>query len=154
MKPFSIAIISATLSVFLALKTYDFFAGVPLETPVLSEAETQAILKGADPTEILENTAAGSSNNQKDADCRFGEIIGKGEAENLDSSFYVSFDLDSQTFIQVSPLIPTYLVQPSGYLVSAKAIVPDDKIREQLNDYFNIRNSCASVDLYLENIER
>lgn len=154
MKPFSIAILSVTMSIFLALETYDYFAEEPLESSVISQAETNAILDGADPTDILDNTAAGTSNKQNNADCQFGEIIGKGNAENLDGAFYISFDQDNQTFIQVSPLIPTYLVQPDGYLISAKAIVPNDKIREQLSDYFNIRNSCASVDLYLENIER
>ncbi|MFY0677613.1 MAG: hypothetical protein JXR18_10040 [Neptuniibacter sp.] len=119
----------------------------------ISHHETEAILRGEDPTDLLAAAAAGNPDVQNDNNCHFGVVIGNNDAAKLDGSFYIAFEKNNVTYIQVSPLIPTYLIKPEGYFISAQAITPDEEIREQLNKYFQARKTCVSVDLYLERIE-
>lgn len=81
-------------------------------------------------------------------------MIGEKEAKELNQAFYVSYQVGTQRFIQVSPLLPTYLKQQYEQSVSANVFIPDDEIISTLNNHFANRNECTAADLYLKKINR
>ncbi|MGH1460936.1 MAG: hypothetical protein ACRBB6_02755 [Neptuniibacter sp.] len=156
MKTLGISCIAVIFSISFFMKSYDYLAGAfgPEDSELaMSQAQQEAILKGADPTDILTATAAGhesASNTQEP--CRFGSIIGDKQAHKHNDAFYVSFTEGDTTYIQVSPLIPIYLKQAKMQSVSADVITPDEDIRNQLSELFSQRDNCITADLYLQTI--
>lgn len=155
MRTISLIIITAALSVSLFLKSYDFVAGnYSTEINALTQAERDAILQGADPSEILEQTAAGNAAITPNEFCRFGQIVGQQQAESLNGHYYVALRQDEITYIQVSPLVPVYLKQNAIQAVSARVFTPDDELRQQLDHYFSKREGCTSADLFLQRLDQ
>jgi hypothetical protein len=142
------------VSLFAFQKTYEHLGGdISSESAPYRQAEIAAILNGADPTDILAPAAAGNSSpKHQEHQCRFGNVIGEDKARKLDDQFYVSFTKDNVTYIQVSPLIPTYLKQDNMQTVTAQAVTPDEEVRNQLNDLFTRRDTCVTADLYLQRV--
>lgn len=142
------------VSLFAFQKTYEHLGGdVSPESAPYRQVEIAAILDGADPTDVLSATAAGNSSpNHQGQQCRFGNVVGEDKARKLDDQFYVSFTKDNVTYIQVSPLIPTYLKQDHMQTVTAQAVTPDEEVRNQLNDLFTRRDTCVTADLYLQRV--
>jgi len=155
MGPKVILLSVVAIALFAFQKTFEYLEGEKSSSMPLSQLETKSILNGADPTDFLEAPAAGGVTPEKTNEmCRFGTIVGDEKASKLNEQFYVSFTKNDVTYIQVSPLIPTYLKQDQLQTVTAQAITPDDEIREQLNNLFTARNNCITADLYLQQVSR
>lgn len=141
------------VSLFAFQKTYEHLGGdTYVHSTSISQIETDAILNGADPTDLLASPAAGKPSAEQNDYCRFGTVVGAEKAQPLDDKFYVSFTKENVTYIQVSPLLPTYLKQDPMQTVTAQAVTPDEDVRDQLNDLFTNRQSCITADLYLQRV--
>lgn len=121
----------------------------------LSDKEVEALLAGEDPTDLLEPTAAGSPSDipAPKAECRTGQVVADAEIQSLDQGYYVSFEEHNTTYIQISPWTPQYFTQDPAHPVSAKPVLPDKEIRDQLSQFFAKRDRCIFADLYLNHLE-
>lgn len=154
MRTAGIALIFAALAVSLFLKSYDYLEGtLTTESSPITQAERDAILRGADPSEILQQTAAGDESISSEPTCRFGKIVGQKQAASLHGSFYVALKKNEATYIQVSPLLPVYLKQTPHQSTSASKINPDQKVKATLLQLFEQREHCTASDLYLQTLE-
>ena len=90
-----------------------------------SAEQIQAILAGADPTDVFEPTAAGKKINYL---CDTGFIAGDLDANKFSKISYASVDAGDLTYIQISHYSPSYLVQEKYQTVSATEVseVPQD----------------------------
>ena len=154
MRTLSLTLICAALAASLFFKSYDYMEDVfTAEDTLLSQAQRDAILQGADPSDILEQTAAGDSSDDRDNACRFGKIVGQQQAEKLHGSFYVALREGNATYIQVSPLLPVYLKQAPHQSTSASLFTPDQAVKTTLSQLFEQRERCITSDLYLQTLK-
>lgn len=118
-----------------------------------SQSEVEAIMDGADPTDVLEPTAAGAGNLNL-SDCDSGYIVGDLNANRFSKISYAAIDEQGMTYIQVSRYNPSYLIQEKFQIVTATQVesIPDS-IRDQLEVKINNPDACNSMDLYLSNIK-
>ena len=115
------------------------------------EPEAQAILAGADPTDVLEPTAAGRRQNIA---CDTGYIVGDMDTNKFSKISYASLEEKGITYIQVSKYNPSYLVQEGYQSVSATEVdrIPDS-VKNRLQQKINNPAGCQSLDLYLSNVK-
>ncbi len=143
------------LSLQIGFKLFDAAEEGMVSAPVASQSSTtnehEAILKGGDPTELFEPSAAGG--NAITYDCKFGKIVGDTHTQSIDNSVYVAYQEGSSMIIQVSPLLPKFLIQKQNNFVSATEFKPDAETMAKLQGLFTHRDKCLSVDLYLSRIE-
>jgi hypothetical protein len=118
-----------------------------------SQSEVGAIMGGADPTDVLEPAAAGSSRFGR-ADFDSGYIIGDLDANRFSKLSYAAIDKQGVTYIQVSRYSPSYLIQEQYQIVTATQVesIPDS-IKDQLEVKINNPDACNSMDLYLSSIK-
>jgi len=117
----------------------------------IPEPEVEAILAGADPTDVMEPTASGK---RQAFACDTGYIVGDMDSNRFSKISYAAFNQDGITYIQVSKYNPSYLVQEGYQIVSATEVdsVPDS-VKQQLQEKINNPRSCNSLDLYLSNVK-
>lgn len=117
------------------------------------QSEVEAIMEGADPTDVFEPTAAGS-NSLSRLDCDSGYIVGDLDANRFSKISYAAIDEQGTTYIQVSRYNPAYLVQEQYQIVTATQVesIPDS-IKDQLETKINNPDACNSMDLYLSSIK-
>jgi hypothetical protein len=118
-----------------------------------SQSGVAAIIDGADPTDVLEPTAAGSSRLGR-TECNAGYIIGDLDANRFSKLSYAAIYKQGVTYIQVSRYSPSYLVQEQYQIVTATQVesIPDS-IKDQLEVKINNPDACNSMDLYLSSIK-
>ncbi|MCP4596130.1 hypothetical protein [Neptuniibacter sp.] len=121
------------------------------EQPTLSTAQISSLLAVADPTDILEPTAAGETGSA--ATCRTGKIVAEDHPDSHHDSYYVAYKEDGSLYIQVSPLVPTFLRQDKNQIVSASVFTPTPEIASRLSNLFANRDDCDLADLYLNQIK-
>ncbi|WP_415898221.1 hypothetical protein ACMXYR_08025 [Neptuniibacter sp. QD29_5] len=117
----------------------------------LSDAQkVEAVLAGADPTDVFESTAAGKS---LSVACDSGFIAGDINKNRFSRISYASITERGITYIQVSRYSPTYLVQEHYQAVTATEVskVPDS-IKAALQAKISNPQGCSSQDLYLSQI--
>ena len=117
------------------------------------QSEVEAIMDGADPTDVLEPTAAGSSNLER-LGCDSGYIVGDLDANRFSKISYAAIDQKGMTYIQVSRYNPSYLIQEQYQIVTATQVesIPDS-IKDQLEAKISNPGACNSMDLYLSSIK-
>lgn len=118
-----------------------------------SQTEVEAIMDGADPTDVLEPTAAGSNHLDR-LGCDSGYIVGDLDANRFSKISYAAIDQQGMTYIQVSRYSPSYLIQEQFQIVTATEVesIPDS-IKDQLEEKIKNPDACNSMDLYLSNIK-
>lgn len=123
------------------------------QTDSQDQQQIDALLKGADPSEIFEPTAAGGQH--VISECASGELeLAEGLKPEMDGHTYVSVRLNQHTYIRVIPFDHTYLVQQPYQSVSAseQAKIPDDAM-QQLNQVLTDAGRCEQRTLYLSSVK-
>jgi hypothetical protein len=110
----------------------------------------EAIAAGADPTEVSAPTAAGQPN---PAPCRTGRIEMPENSYGLDGDIYIARTIGDKTYIQVSPLTPTFLVQQDFQMVTASRLsrFPDD-VTPKIREVFMMIEHCDVAPLHLASV--
>lgn len=115
------------------------------------DAKLEAIMAGADPTDVLAPTAAGKKLKYV---CDSGYIAGDPDGNRFSKINYASIKKGGVTYIQVSRYSPSYLVQEHYQTVSATEVdnLPDS-IKTALQVKINNPANCENQDLYLSSIK-
>ncbi|KEA61697.1 hypothetical protein ADIMK_4154 [Marinobacterium lacunae] len=116
----------------------------------VSQDQLDAILQGADPTEVFAPTAAGNT----PLPCTRGEIeLADGVNPEMQGHEFVSTQINDRTYIKVMPFERRFLVQRSYQSVSATeyAQIPTNAER-QLQDAIAKVDNCEHRTLYLSSV--
>lgn len=118
--------------------------------PLNDADRVEAVLAGADPTDVFQPTAAGK---KLSVACDSGYIAGDINKNRYSKISYASITERGITYIQVSRYSPTYLVQEHYQAVTATEVskVPDS-IKAALQAKISNPYGCSSQDLYLSQI--
>ncbi|GGB86023.1 hypothetical protein GCM10011352_09880 [Marinobacterium zhoushanense] len=131
-------------------KTIAFQQDQPTEPPY--QQQIDAILQGADPSEIFEPTAAGGP--RPSSECASGELeLAEGLKPEMNGHTYVSVRVDRMTYIRVLPFDHTFLVQRPYQSVSAteQGEIPDDAA-QLLSQAETNASRCQQRTLYLSSV--
>ncbi|WP_415912167.1 hypothetical protein [Neptuniibacter sp. QD37_11] len=118
--------------------------------PLNDADKVEAVLAGADPTDVFKPAAAGK---KLSVVCDSGYIAGDINKNRYSKISYASITERGITYIQVSRYSPTYLVQEHYQAVTATEVskVPH-RIKAALKAKISNPYGCSSQDLYLSQI--
>ncbi len=150
MKPLYLSVLFLVFAVMVSVIAFTEKQGdsvaVSAETPT-----DQAIISGADPTDLLAPTASGHLHR---GPCNAGLIAGDIDSNEYSKVAYASIKQGGVTYIQISRYMPTYLTQQSYQTVSATEIsTPPVEIKLALEQRISNPEKCNQEGLYLSSIQ-
>ncbi len=150
MKPLYLSVLFLVFAVMVGVMAFTEKQGDSVE--VSAETPTdQAIISGADPTDLLAPTASGHLHS---GPCNAGLIAGDIDSNEYSKVAYASIKQDGVTYIQISRYMPTYLTQQSYQTVSATEIsTPPAEIKVALEQRISNPEKCNQEGLYLASIQ-
>ena len=150
MKPLYLSVLFLVFAVMVSVVAFTKKQGDSIANNAQTKTD-QAIISGADPTDLLAPTASGHLHK---GPCNAGLIAGDIDSNEYSKVAYASIKQGGVTYIQVSRYMPTYLTQQSYQTVSATEInTPPVEVKRALEQRISNPEKCVQEALYLSSIQ-